>query len=1195
LLLGEGKMKRFIVNVLISGSILFALPSHAVTNMSLSDNPLFLGGFVAPNIMLTLDDSYSMSSGVIRQDDVEGEITPEMQGSIHFNALAYDPDTTYEPWMEFNGTRMANADKKKHGTNGYYYQYNEKKGALKWKKASNKQNYANWKVFHSTRILQAQAGVGEAFADQSDDMRVGFAKTSLSSKQEPNIYYPGATVDDKKNTYAVVSGVRTFSNNNRASFYDSLYDAGTPPAKEVTSSGEKPSPVGKGTLGEHTPLRQTAHDIKNYFSRTDNKGPWGKTPGTDNTAPQLSCRKNINIMVSDGQWNADSIEIGNVDAVSGLTHANPKGGSYTYTPESPFKDSYANTLADNTMKIWDTDLRSDLTDNVPATAEDPAFWQHLTTITVGLDHSGSLAHPDDLEDLEDGTKTWPNPTTAFPPYYTNSKATYQEKMEAYNTALQYKVDDFWHAGLNGRGGYFNATEPSELADQIASILSSIKEDNLLSYTSLAFNGLNASTVSKVYRASFNSDDWSGQLEAHAIEQQSTSNGSRLVITGLAWNAEDELPKHNDRKIITYKRVGDYKYKAIPFRWDNISGFQQNRLEKKVKHLNYLRGDRSLEQHNGGPLRDRETILGDIINASPVYVGGSQQNFPDTWDNDASATAAENNEAYSSFKSGNAARQGMVYVGANDGMLHAFNADTGEEVFAYVPNSVIKERLVNLTKPNYDHKYYVDGDIVVSDAFFDGEWHTVLVSGLGGGGQGVFAIDITSVPSSSDSETTIAEKVLWEFHDNFDAKDNNGGDNGRSDLGYTYGKPSIVRLNSGKWGVVFSGGYNNTVDDDFHHDTNPDKGRFDSDTGNAVLYIVDIETGALIKKFDTQTGFIDDPSVEAGKSNGRPNGLASPTLVDLNNDFKADVIYAGDLFGNVWKIDISDNIATSSWGFSAGSISNPEPIYTACADANCVRGSSNNHQPITSQIQVVPHPTKVGNLLLLGTGKYLETIDTATEDQITQSFYAIEDLGTSTSFNRSSLLEQTISDSSTSSGKEVRTTSQNTIDWATHHGWYLDFSTDDDNNGERQISEARVLNNSVVFNTFTPSEDQCSGGGSNWLMLLELYSGARFDLPSFDLNNDGVYTVSDNVNIGSENSSVSGINTGSGNPAGPSVIGDGSGGLISVGNDSSGNSDANISMQPGGNNAGNTTEDDYVPIGRPATTGRQSWRQLDTGY
>jgi len=614
---------------------------------------------------------------------------------------------------------------------------------------------------------------------------------------------------------------------------------------------------------------------------------------------------------------------------------------------------------------------------------------------------------------------------------------------------------------------------------------------------------------------------------------------------------------------------------MPFRWKNLTDFQKARLEENEDHLNYLRGDWTHEQHNGGEFRDRETILGDIIHSSPVYVGESQQNFPDIWDKDGSADAAENSKAYSTFKSVNIARQGIVYVGANDGMLHAFNADTGAEVFAYIPNSVIKERLVNLTKPDYNHKYYVDGDIVVSDAFFDGKWHTVLVSGLGGGGQGIFAIDITSVPSLSDSETEIAQKILWEFHDNFDARDNGGGENGRSDLGYTYGKPSIVRLNSGKWAVVFSGGYNNTVNDDYY-DSNPDVGRFDSDTGNAVLYIVDIETGKLIKKFDTQTGFLNDPDVEDGS--GRPNGLASPTLVDLNGDFKVDFIYAGDLFGNIWKVDISDDDEISNWGFSAGSppSASPTPIYTACASATCAQGKSNNHQPITTEIQVVRHPAKGGQLLLFGTGKYLETGDTETIDQITQSFYAIEDLNKPQTLNRDSLLKQEIIQELTEFNSDLRITSQNMIDWSTQHGWYIDLllSTGSDNKGERQITDAFVRNNRVLFNSFIPSNDPCMSGGENWTMILNIYSGARFNTSPFDLDGDGIFTKDESIAFGAESVATSGKKTESGIITPPTIFDGGSGEVTSLDND---NDSTPLNLGDGD--------------GSGSEVGRQSWRQL----
>lgn len=269
-------------------------------------------------------------------------------------------------------------------------------------------------------------------------------------------------------------------------------------------------------------------------------------------------------------------------------------------------------------------------------------------------------------------------------------------------------------------------------------------------------------------------------------------------------------------------------------------------------MNYLRGDRSNE-NIGYNFRRRNSALGDIVDSDPQYVGAPRYRYPDNLEV----------KPYSAFRTTFEDRQPMVYVGANDGMLHAFAETDGRELLAYIPNKVFSN-LPLLSRNDYIHRYFVNEAPTVVDAFLpghgaEGNWRTVLVGGLGRGGQGIYALDVTD--PSSFSEANAARIVLWEFDDEDDA-----------DLGYTYGSPSIAKMHNGKWVAVFGNGYNNS-EADGHAST----------TGRAYLFIVDIETGKLIKKIDTGVG-----------TTGTPNGLASPALIDTNGDFVVDYIYAGDL-------------------------------------------------------------------------------------------------------------------------------------------------------------------------------------------------------------------------------------------------------------------------------------------------------------
>nr|MDJ0806326.1 PilC/PilY family type IV pilus protein [Gammaproteobacteria bacterium] len=578
-----------------------------------------------------------------------------------------------------------------------------------------------------------------------------------------------------------------------------------------------------------------------------------------------------------------------------------------------------------------------------------------------------------------------------------------------------------------------------------------------SFSSVALNTTGSITTdSELYLAVFDAENWTGDIEAYPINTDGT------VADTPRWIASDHLPTHTNRVIITYDGSS-----GQPFQWDSLTGDQQTDLGTS-EVLDYLRGDTSNELANGGAFRDRAGLLGDFVNSAPVWVGGPNFRYRDT--------------GYSAFKQTYSSRTPVIYAGANDGMLHAFLAETGEELFAYVP-AKIYEDLADLTDPDYTHQYYVDGSPMIVDAYFSSGWHTVLVGGYNAGGQGLYALDVTD-PSSFDTETNAAANVLWEFDDSDDA-----------DLGYTFSQPNIVKLQGGAWAAVFGNGYNNTVSDGSV-----------SATGNAVLFIVNLETGS-VTKLDTGKGTVNDPTGDS-----RPNGLATVAPVDVNGDGKVDYVYGGDLFGNMWKFDLTST-DPASWALAFGG----SPLYTACAAATC---NSTNSQPITTRPQVGIHPSGKGYMVYFGTGKYIEHSDDSGIAQVTQSFYGIwdKDVATLTSFNRDALLQQVIVEevNITSYGFDdwYRLSTDYTIDWSTHLGWYMDLiNTQDgntDNKGERQISNSILRDGKIIFTTLVPNEDPCSGGGYSWLMELDATDGTRLHYPPFDVTHDGDFNEDDYI-------------------------------------------------------------------------------------
>ncbi len=1121
-----GRMHRYVVICLTT-----LLVCHAsATPLSLTQVPLFLGSSVEANIVFTLDDSGSMHWEYMANDSLgsyysyprvasvygAGDYTnyvAEFSSTIPWsvrsrssavNKVYYNPEVTYVPWSTDSGGSFGNAspscalhnpqnpglgcrnltsnnsgwaywvtwDGTTWSYNGttrtfwpaVYYRFN---GGNNWNPTdftevtissvtptytggANRtdcaaaplctyseeiQNFANWYTYYRSRMLTARAGIGRAFARQGTNMRVGFAAINVGSNN----------IDGVTSNTALVRGVRPFSGGDRAQFFNDLYGHVVPPAG--------------------TPLRTAVQSVGEYYKRTDNRGPWGKLPGTNDGSAHLVCRQSYNILMTDGFWNGGSPGVANVDGTSGSTITGPGAQSFTYTPGPPYSDSHSNTLADTAMKYWVEDLRSTLSNEVPTNPADPAFWQHMVTFTVGLGVEGTLDTVADWPDIESGSTPWPNPVSGN----------------------EQHIDDLWHAAVNSRGGFFSASDPETFADSLSAVLSAIS-DRTASAASVALNTGSIASGSKVYQARFDSGDWSGQLLAYPINADG-SLGSQV------WDAATLMPNAGSRVIVTHDGINGQR-----FQWSDISAAQQSLLGSSDV-LNYLRGVQTLELSNGGTFRNRTVLLGDLVHSAPTFVGITNFFYPDDW-GASGVNEPEDSSLYSSYiasqkaMNSGAGRDPIVYISGNDGMLHAFNADTGVEEFAYVPNELYAD-LQDLSDPNYTHKFLADGSPSVVDAFIGGSWKTVLVSGLRAGGQGMFALDVTD-PDDFNSEASGKSKVLWEFTDNDANLTSSTNTNFDADLGYTFGQPSIVRLQNGKWGAIFGNGYNNTEDNDGDGASN------DSTTGNAVLYIADLETGQLIKKIDTGEGSVNDPS-----GGGRPNGLSEPAAVDADGDSIVDYVYAGDLFGNLWKFDLTASSA-SSW-----SVAYSQPLFTACAGTAC---NSSNYQAITSRPQVGRHPTS-GFMVYFGTGKYIETSDNSTTGQTDQTFYAIwdENLSTLSSFGRSSLLEQKITHEVSQFGFDLRATSENVVSWSTHKGWYIDLYNQEggasNNYGERQVSNSVLRNDRIIFTTLIPDDDPCGFGGTGWLMELDAYSGAQLPYSPFDLDGDGDFDSDDYINVG----------------------------------------------------------------------------------
>ena len=912
-----------------------------------------------------------------------------------------------------------------------------------------RQNFAVWYSFYRTRTLMTATSATRALVGVPPTARVGWQ--SLSSCNATT----GSGTTNGRLFTSSCEGWDGSDFDKRLKVFDGAHRTNL-----LNWLARLPASGG-------TPLREGTARVGDYFRTNGVNSPYALTP-TVTQGTEYSCRPNFHILMTDGIWNDSSgsfcsgTNCGNRDNSSRTL---PDGTSYS--PRAPFKDDNSSSVADVAFHYWATDLRPDLANNLmpyridrDGTADaqywnpknDPATWQHVVMFTVGLGLSrtftatgipwgGSTYAGSGYANLVAGTANWPSTGADVTPG---------------------NVYDLWHAALNSRGQSFSADTPRDLSDALATALNRILERESAA-AALATNSTRLATDTLLFQARFFSGTWTGALTAYAIN----TDGS---VGNVQWEATapGKIPAYGSRKIFT---------------WNGVSGagttFTQSGLNDaglwssigSTSLLDYLRGDTSNENPNGLRYRARGGPLGDIVNSDPAFV--ATENFGYT-------ALASDGASYPAFLTAKKTRTKMLYVGSNDGFLRGFNALTGEEVFAYVPNGIVPD-LPQLADVNYAHRFYVDGAPAAWDAYFGGGWKSVLTGTTGAGGRSVFALDVTNPASFS------ASNVLWEINQNTPMRTNDAADpQYGARLGSTLGQAVVVKLNNGEWAAVFGNGYRSpgSVSPSIPGD-------------QASLYIVRVSDGTLIRRIDTGFGSL-----------SAPNGLGTPTLFDVNGDEIADVAYVPDMRGNVWKFDLSGGSA-SAWdvAFKPGNTTFPNglPLFQAV-------NSLGSFQPISARIELAsPPPGKGGIMVLFGTGRFFAVGDNT--DSTRQTFYGIWDDGTPiTVTNRSTLQAQTISTVNISLrgvATDVREVTTTAVDWTTKRGWYIDLPT----SMERVIGSAAVRDNRVIFTTLIPSTDPCVFGGSGWLMEVSAITGAQLPYAVFDTTNDKLVTADDRILAG----------------------------------------------------------------------------------
>ncbi|HAF00269.1 MAG TPA: hypothetical protein DCG63_03155 [Methylophilaceae bacterium] len=930
-------------------------------------------------------------------------------------------------------------------------------------------NYANWYTYYRTRAQMMKTATSLAFKDIGDDFKVGFMTTSGASGRASNF--------------------ASFTTANKAQWYTKLFST---------------------VSDTYTPLRgalSTAGLI--YASKTNLNGVF--------TDPiEYECQQNFTLLTTDGFWNTQ-IETprtqtapANVPATYGpfnLTGGNV-GNMDSLAKETPLgmregTPAVSDTLADVAKYYRDTDLRTAALGNcngalgsnvceTPVTSGSPLNEkQTMVTMTMGLGADGTLAYiphydtvPGDYLDIKAGTKSWSNPIA--------------------NGGAE-RIDDLWHAAVNGAGTYFSAKSPTDVVNQLKEAIASIKV-KVGTGAAAATSTLNPVTGDNyAYVASYTSGYWIGNLERRTVN---TTSGE--VSKSATHCVEDVVPtagcaspasivadgsggyncvtpnvttasacvgtlEGTDCKVpVSVSCTGTLKTKVSAFtdtrtilinaggslqsfssasltsaqkvyldkpwlaanltQWPSLTTNQQNNAT--VDNLvSYLRGqtgyDMASSVADNRVFRKRQATLGDLINSKPAFIGKPVFNYTDP--------------GYDAYKTAQVGRAKTVYVGSNDGMLHAFDADTMVERWAYIPSMVIPN-LWKLADSNYSakHSYYADGDIVISDICYSGcnstgaTWKTILVAGLNGGGRGYYALDITNPTSPS---------LLWEF----DAK--NSGSKADQNLGYTYGNPVVTKRNiDDRWVVLFTSGYNNVPDNDSFYSLTTTKFKpnnpamYTNGDGRGYLYVVDAVTGDKLAAISTT-------------ESTTPSGLAKIKAYaeDAEKNNATTHVYGGDLLGNLWRFNIDDNTVLKFAKLQANGIA----------------------QPITTSPELGLVDNK--KVIIAGTGKYLEVADLTNSDQ--QTLYAIKDDSATATLNnpRATLVQQTI----VPDGADTRKSGTNNgVNFTTGNGWYVDFPDP----RERQNISSRLVLGTLLLPTTVPTSTACQPAGYGWFNYLDYRTG-----------------------------------------------------------------------------------------------------------
>jgi type IV pilus assembly protein PilY1 len=777
-------------------------------------------------------------------------------------------------------------------------------------------------------------------------------------------------------------------------------------------------------------------------------------------------------------------------------------GPTTTTTTTTTGTTIPGTMADIAYYYYNTDLRTPDLGNEKGVLgldvasnefiKDGTNRQNMTTFTVGLGVRGRLIYRSDYDKVTTGdyynvSIGTVNDGSSVPCSWAGANKTCNWPVPKADTPEA--VDDLWHAAVNGGGRYFSATDAKTLSDGLTQTFKEIEATTgAAAAASTSQQVISSKTTTYMFRSTFKSSDWYGELIRQTIDSKTgevpeVSNWDDCPADVCDWSARKQLNALVDtasdtRSIYTYDPTNDAT-RLKDFAWASLTDaekklFVSPQIDSLTQFADFdaadkaaaeganlvafLRGQRGYE---GKYYRTRKSVLGDIVSSEAVYVTTPPYSYGD--------------QGYTAFATAQATRKAVVYVGSNDGMLHAFDVDTGKELWAYVPSHVLP-KLYNLADAKYSdkHTFFVDGspvvgDVCVSNCGTDSAvWKTILVGGLNAGGRGYYALDITDPDKP---------KALWEF--TYDTS-KGAGYTTDADLGFTFGNPIITKRVDGTWVVLVTSGYNNVS----------------PGSGEGVLFVLDAAKGEKMTTKDASAGRIgtgvgSDTSPVSGACSTPPcpSGLAmiSAWADSARTDNTTTQVYGGDLYGNLWRFDINDTLGVA--GYDA------QHLATFQTGADQVPPKA--RQPVA----VPPELAEIDGqaVIFVGTGKLLGDSDLG--DTMPQSMYAIKDtLGTEdwdVVRGRDDMVQQTLKVDG-----DVMTGTSLPVDWKDKIGWFFDLPR----SGERANTQPALARGILVFNTNQPQTSTCFAGGVSYQYQVDYRTGGPDATSGINIGSTGTLLV-----------------------------------------------------------------------------------------